>query len=55
MGGGIISLLQGTLADDSLLGIKQSYWVGVCCFAYLAWYAWKFKKPLINIEQSLSH
>jgi len=55
MGGGIISLLQGTLADDSLLGIKQSYWIGVCCFAYLAWYAWKFKKPLVNIEQSLSH
>jgi FHS family L-fucose permease-like MFS transporter len=43
MGGGIISLLQGKLADDALLGIKHSYWVGVFCFAYLAYYAHKFR------------
>lgn len=40
MGGGIISLLQGFLADH-LLGIQWSYLVGVACFAYLAFYAWK--------------
>ena len=39
MGGGFISLLQGWVADDSLLGIQWSYIVGVVCFAYLAFYA----------------
>ena len=43
MGGGIISLLQGYLASDSLLGIQHSYVVGVACFLYLAWYAWKVR------------
>ena len=41
MGGGFISLLQGFVADDAILGIQQSYWVGVLCFAYLAFYGWK--------------
>lgn len=41
MGGGFISLLQGILADEALLGIQYSYLVGVACFAYLAFYAWK--------------
>ncbi|MEN9744039.1 MAG: hypothetical protein RLZZ65_1844 [Bacteroidota bacterium] len=39
MGGGFVTLAQGTLADDSLLGIQQSYWVGVVCFAYLIYFA----------------
>jgi FHS family L-fucose permease-like MFS transporter len=39
MGGGFISLLQGYLAGDNLLGIQGSYIVGVGCFAYLALYA----------------
>lgn len=37
MGGGIVSWLQGTVADA--VGIHASYWVGVACFAYLAFYA----------------
>lgn len=37
MGGGWISLAQGTLADH--VGIHASFWVGVACFAYLAFYA----------------
>jgi FHS family L-fucose permease-like MFS transporter len=41
MGGGFISLFQGLVADEALLGIQQSYWVGVLCFAYLAFYGWK--------------
>jgi len=41
MGGGVISLIQGVVADDSLLGIQWSYLVGVACFAYLAFYAYK--------------
>lgn len=40
MGGGIVSLLQGYVAD-AFLGIQWSYLVGVLCFAYLAFYAWK--------------
>jgi FHS family L-fucose permease-like MFS transporter len=41
MGGGFISLLQGWLAHESLLGIQWSYLVGVGCFLYLAFYGWK--------------
>jgi len=39
MGGGIVSSLQGMVADK--IGIQLSYSVGVLCFAYLAFYAWK--------------
>src|SRR4029079_14409930 len=46
MGGGIISLLQGVVASDEVLGIKWSYLVGVACFAYLAYYAGKAKSVL---------
>jgi FHS family L-fucose permease-like MFS transporter len=46
MGGGFISLLQGYLAEDHLLGIQMSYIVGVLCFAYLAFYAVKAKSVL---------
>lgn len=37
MGGGVISWLQGVLADATT--IHMSYIVGVLCFAYLAFYA----------------
>ena len=43
MGGGIISVLQGVVAADNLLGIQYSYIVGVVCFAYLAFYAIRAK------------
>jgi FHS family L-fucose permease-like MFS transporter len=39
MGGGIVSWLQGIVADNS--NIHFSYIVGVACFAYLAFYAWR--------------
>lgn len=39
MGGGIVSWLQGFVADK--IGIQMSYVVGVACFTYLAFYAWK--------------
>jgi FHS family L-fucose permease-like MFS transporter len=45
MGGGIISLLQGFLADKSL-GIHYSYITGAACFAYLAFYAVRAKSVL---------
>lgn len=43
MGGGFISVLQGWLADDKMLGIQASFIVGVLCFAYLAFYAIRAK------------
>lgn len=46
MGGGIVSLIQGAVADAT--NIKLSYVVGVVCFAYLAFYAWKVKGILRN-------
>ncbi|MFZ9719491.1 MAG: MFS transporter, partial [Chitinophagaceae bacterium] len=45
MGGGVISLLQGFVADE-LLGIQWSYLVGVACFAYLAFYGIRAKALL---------
>jgi len=46
MGGGVISLTQGKLASDDLLGIQHSYWIGVVCFGYLAFFAWKVGRIL---------
>ena len=46
MGGGFISLLQGWLAGDNMLGIQASFIVGVLCFAYLAFYAIRAKAVL---------
>ena len=37
LGGGIIPPIQGKLAD--IIGIHQSYWITVVCFAYLAFFA----------------
>lgn len=37
MGGGLVSWAQGALADT--VGVHASFWVGVACFAYLAFYA----------------
>jgi len=39
MGGGIVSWVQGYISEFT--GIQYSYIVGVICFAYLAFYAWK--------------
>ena len=39
MGGGIVSWLQGYVAD--VTSIHFSYIIGVVCFAYLAFYAWR--------------
>jgi FHS family L-fucose permease-like MFS transporter len=56
MGGGFISLLQGYIADIST--IHSSYIVGVLCFAYLGYYAWKVSKILksqgIDFDQKVS-
>jgi MFS transporter, FHS family, L-fucose permease len=46
MGGGIVSYLQGLLADK--IGIQYSYIIGVICFAYLAFYAVRAKAALIS-------
>ncbi|MFZ6658316.1 MFS transporter [Undibacterium sp. TJN19] len=44
MGGGVVSWLQGFVADK--VGIQMSYLVGVACFSYLAFYSWKVKAIL---------
>jgi MFS transporter, FHS family, L-fucose permease len=44
MGGGLVSYLQGLLADE--IGIQMSYIIGVACFAYLAFYAIRAKAVL---------
>ena len=48
MGGGVISLLQGYVSADHILGISYSYFVGIACFVYLAYYAIKAKSDLKN-------
>jgi len=59
MGGGVVSLLQGYLAEEHLLGIRYSYIVGVACFAYLGYYGWKagaiLKRQGITYEPSNTH
>jgi FHS family L-fucose permease-like MFS transporter len=39
MGGGFISQWQASLGNFSAVGIQGSYWLGVFCFAYLAFFA----------------
>ncbi len=46
MGGGFISVTQGALAEMPSIGIQASYWVGVMCFAYLAFYGFKVAQIL---------
>jgi len=46
MGGGFVSLFQGWLAKDGLLGIQWSYLTGIACFAYLFFYGWKARHLL---------
>ncbi|WP_214228517.1 MFS transporter [Pedobacter sp. B4-66] len=56
MGGGIISWLQGYVSEFT--GIQYSYIVGVLCFAYLAFYAWKvsgiLRKQGIDFDQKIA-
>ncbi|MFN3968829.1 MFS transporter [Flavobacterium sp.] len=56
MGGGIVAWLQGEIAG--ILGIHSSYIVGVFCFAYLAFYAWKvsgiLKSQGIDFDKKVS-
>jgi MFS transporter, FHS family, L-fucose permease len=56
MGGGIVSWLQGYVAD--LTSIHWSYLVGVACFIYLAFYAWKVQKIFsqqgLTLEENIS-
>ena len=51
MGGGIVSWIQGMVADAT--SIHLSYIVGVVCFAYLAFYAWRVQGILKNQGISL--
>ena len=44
LGGAIIPPIQGKLAD--IIGIHQSYWITVACFAYLAFFGWRVKHIL---------
>lgn len=39
LGGGIIPPLQGKISD--IIGIHESYFIPVLCFAYIAFYGWK--------------
>lgn len=56
MGGGIVSWFQGYVSE--LIGIQSSYIVGVICFAYLAFYAWKvsgiLKSHGIDFDKKIS-
>ena len=55
MGGGIISWLQGYVSEFT--GIQYSYIIGVFCFAYLVYYAWKvtgiLKKQGISFDKNV--
>jgi FHS family L-fucose permease-like MFS transporter len=46
LGGAIIPPVQGLIADAT--NIKTSYIIAPFCFAYLAWYAWKFRNSIVS-------
>ena len=48
LGGAIIPLIQGKLADIDIIGIHKSYLIAIPCFIYLAYFAKKFEKLLKN-------
>lgn len=52
-GGGFVSWFQGLVSEG--IGIHASYIVGVACFVYLAFYAWRcsaiLKKQGIDLDQ----
>jgi len=48
LGGAIIPLIQGKLADINIIGIHNSYIVTIPCFLYLTYFANKFKNLLKN-------
>jgi len=56
MGGGVISWVQGYVSEYT--GIHYSYVVGILCFLYLAYYAWKvsgiLRKQGINFDKKLA-
>jgi FHS family L-fucose permease-like MFS transporter len=44
MGGGFVSFFQSWISK--FIGIQESYWVAVVCFAYLAWFAIRVRNVL---------
>jgi FHS family L-fucose permease-like MFS transporter len=44
MGGALVPVLQGFIADK--IGIKESYFIAILCFGYLAWYGFKVARIL---------
>lgn len=44
LGGAIIPPIQGKIAD--VIGIQQSFFVGILCFAYLSFFAWVVNKKI---------
>ncbi len=56
MGGGLVSWLQGYVSQ--LIGLQYSYIVGIACFAYLVYYAWKvggiLKSQGIDFDQPVA-
>ena len=55
-GGGVISWLQGYVSES--VGIQNSYFIGILCFVYLAYYAYNvssiLKKQGINFDKKIS-
>jgi FHS family L-fucose permease-like MFS transporter len=56
MGGGIVSWFQGFISES--IGIQYSYIIGVLCFTYLVFYAWKvsgiLKSHGIDFDQKIA-
>ncbi|MCU0448333.1 MAG: MFS transporter [Bernardetiaceae bacterium] len=56
LGGGIIPVLQGILADK--IGIQASYWLAVACFAYLFFFGVRVQQVLrrqgIDFDQEVA-
>jgi FHS family L-fucose permease-like MFS transporter len=45
MGGAVLPLLQGIMADIPGIGVKYSFIVPLVAYAYLVFYGWRGYKP----------
>ncbi|MDG2343287.1 MAG: MFS transporter [Flavobacteriales bacterium] len=50
LGGAIIPPIQGKIAD--VIGIQESFFIGILCFAYLSFFAWFVKRNSTLIHSS---
>lgn len=55
VGGAILPMLQGILADMPTVGLHLSYILPLLCYLFIAYYAWDGYKPRATIEEVMEN